>query len=495
MRIQAKLIIALLIATTSLFGAMYFLMQWSFDRGLLEYVNQRELQRQESLLKNLQIFYQQQGSWQILQSERHLWGEILEASRTGESIAGRDLNSFSDRRRLDPFGRKPPPPREPPDRRFRDNERPKGPNRPPPRRDGPRGGGPGPTLLDKDKSVVIGRFNDDFIVEPIVINGDTIGWLAIPPQNRITDQNDLAFREKQNEAYLIVSLIMITIALFVAIPLARHFIKPIQKLAQATGELTQGNYDVSLDTRGKDELGQLARDFKDLAATLSNNETARKRWIADISHELRTPLAIARGEVEAQLDGVRPMSKENLVSIQQEIEHLQKLINDLYELTNAEVGALRYQKEEIDLNELAQTAVKRHQSEFNRKKFTVESQFVDEEASIWADPTRLNQLLDNLLNNACKYADDGATLKVASHIQNNQVILDIQDSGPGVPDAAIEKLFDHLFRVDDSRNRQTGGSGLGLAICKKIVEAHDGEISAQHSPQGGLWISIAFPML
>ncbi|MBU6950236.1 ATP-binding protein [Hahella sp. HN01] len=456
MRIQSKLILALLIATTAMFAAMYSLMQWSFDRGFLDYVNRRDLQRQETLINNLQRFYRQSGSWEPLRRDHNLWRRLLEAEDDDQQ------------------------PWRPP--RRNEDDRPDRPHPPRP-----------PTLLDADKQVVTGRFRSDFIMAPIKLGDQTVGWLALPPRVRVTEQNDLAFSQSQDKAFLVISTLMVAIALLIALPLARQFVTPIKRLAVATRQLAQGAYDVELKVSGKDELGQLARDFHQLAQTLQSNETARRRWIADISHELRTPLAIAKGELEALVDGVRPTNRDNLLSIQQEIEHLQKLINDLYELTNAEVGALRYQKDEEDLRLILQHALDRHHANFTAAGFQLIHDLAPSPAMVWADATRLSQLLDNLFSNTCKYADPGAQVRVSLNVDHDQVRLRIEDSGPGAPDEALPKLFDHLYRVENSRNRNTGGSGLGLAICRKIVEAHEGDISASRSPLGGLAIDVTLP--
>ena len=114
---------------------------------------------------------------------------------------------------------------------------------------------------------------------------------------------------------------------------------------------------------------------------------------------------------------------------------------------------------------------------------------------VWADSTRLHQLLDNLFSNLSKYAEIDAVLSFQVTPRTGVVVLDIQDSGPGVPEEALLHLFDYLYRVESSRNRQTGGSGLGLAICRKIVDAHDGSIEAMKSPLGGLWIQVKLPVM
>jgi len=247
----------------------------------------------------------------------------------------------------------------------------------------------------------------------------------------------------------------------------------------------------------QDELGELSRDYNELAITLAENETTRKRWLANISHELRTPIAILRGELEAMLDNVRPLNKNNIASANDEVKHLQRLIDDLNLLTSADIGGMRYRKKQEDLTLLLQDELDKYRSYLNDASIKLNLAISDQEIDIYGDKTRLCQLFENIINNCIKYSS--ATLfKISLSVENTEgkpaALMKFEDNGLGVDDEHLSSLFEHLYRVDDSRNRKTGGSGLGLSICRHIVIAHQGEISAQHSSLGGLAIIISLPI-
>jgi two-component system sensor histidine kinase BaeS len=324
--------------------------------------------------------------------------------------------------------------------------------------------------------------------------GKTVAWVSIPQREKISEGFELLFIEQQRKAFWLMSLIVMALAGIIAFPLARHFVHPIKQLTDSTNQLTQGNYNLELPIKRNDELGLLARDFNELAKTLNKNESSRKRWIADISHELRTPLAILNGEIEAMLDGVRPLSKDGIHSMKEEIDHLSKLINDLDALTKADIGGLSYRKENLDLVELIKTKLTAFQPIFSEHKLSINYTCSNTPIILRADHTRINQLLENLFSNVTRYTNKGGEIKVAIQQDSHTISLLIEDSAPGVANEALPHLFDYLYRTEQSRNRESGGSGLGLAICKRIVEGHNGTIAASHSPLGGVAISIQFPV-
>src|SRR5690606_29999781 len=204
-------------------------------------------------------------------------------------------------------------------------------------------------LLDADGQLVTGR---DRALVPINSEGRVVGWLAVAQLVEVRSGFEREFLRRQRIALLLIGLAASVVAALLALVLARNLVKPIRALARGTHELTQGNYALELPTGRSDELGALARDFNELARTLDANESSRKRWLADISHELRTPLAILRGEIEAMLDGVRPLDRERLLSVQQEVQHMNRLVEDLHALTIADIGGLQYRKAECDVAEL-----------------------------------------------------------------------------------------------------------------------------------------------
>ena len=167
-------------------------------------------------------------------------------------------------------------------------------------------------------------------------------------------------------------------------------------------------------------------------------------------------------------------------------------MNDLHDLALADGGNLRYQLVEEDLAQLTHDVLDSYRHLFDEKQFIVD-RWLPESAWLLMDPVRIRQLLDNLLQNSLKYTHDGGQLRVRLDCTGKQWTLVLEDSAPGVPDASLPHLFDHLYRVESSRNRRTGGAGLGLAICQRIAEAHGGSIRAEHSPLGGVRITLTLP--
>jgi two-component system sensor histidine kinase BaeS len=270
---------------------------------------------------------------------------------------------------------------------------------------------------------------------------------------------------------------------------------PVKRIAASTHRLATGDYTTRVPASSNDELGRLAEDFNQLALALAKNEQLRRGFMADVSHELRTPLSVLKGELEAIEDGIRPMSLATVQSLQGEVATLGKLVNDLYELSLSDVGALSYRKTRIDVFEVLRSTLPAFRERFAEKSIGLELQLQDEdEAFCHADPDRLRQLFNNVFENAVRYTDAGGKLVVSGFEDGRMLRLDFHDTKPGVPKEVLPHLFERFYRVESSRNRATGGAGLGLAISRNIVEAHQGSITADASPLGGLWISVSIPI-
>lgn len=459
MRIQHKLFLAMLGTTSVLITLVVFMVLWSVDRGMLDYVNQRQEQRARVVAAELGQFYAAQRSWLLLRQKPRLLYHIV-------------VRSMDD---LEP----------PPNGLL-----------------GPRRAVlPDLLLLDHRQMVVAGQLRAEHTMRiPILVSNQAVGWLLVPRVDSIRSGIEEKFLLRQRQTLLLIAGVTIAITAMLAFLLARHLQRPIRALADGTHRLTQGDYrlpsegsELTTAIRRQDELGELARDFSQLAHTLAATDSGRKRWLADISHELRTPLAILRGEIEAMLDGVRPLTLENLQSAQQEVQHLQRLVDDLHALTMADIGGLQYRKHQLEISDLWREVCAAHEPRFRAAGLQLATEWPALPLIINGDEDRLRQLLDNLLDNSLKYTQPGGTVNVALHQQGDGIELLIEDSAPGVPPEALPRLFDHLFRVEHSRNRGTGGSGLGLAICQRIVSGHQGTIDATHSPLGGVRMRVYLP--
>jgi two-component system sensor histidine kinase BaeS len=246
-----------------------------------------------------------------------------------------------------------------------------------------------------------------------------------------------------------------------------------------------GHHEVRVNVNSRDEVGQLAQDFNRMASTLERNEGLRRAFIADVSHELRTPLSVLRGELEALEDGIRPLDRAAVASLQGEIIQLGQLVEDLYELALSDVGALTYRMERVDLAALLTRVAGSHDAGFKAAGLRLAVSVPEGPAPVQADAGRLQQLLDNLLENSRRYTEAPGYVRLSLSEAAMHWQIDLHDSAPGLPGEQLAHLFERFFRAESSRNRATGGAGLGLAIGRNIVLAHGGQIEADASPEGG----------
>lgn len=499
--ITPKLFVALFMLSIVVALAMGTAVRWRFDANFLDYVNARESERMTVLAQSVEAAYTQHGGWDFLRDDRMAWFRLLrrEGARARANGMGGDRFDLPPGHRFEPLppgadrgmDRDMPPPPGPP---------PAGSMPPHPADEPPMPHSP-IWLFDAQRNVIIGDglpLGPNARWQELHHNGQTVGWLAMPPRVRVPEGADQAFQVQQLRATWIIAGLSVLLAAFMAVLLARGLLAPMRRLTDAARRMADGDYATRVDVHSRDELGGLAADFNHLAASLEANQKMRRQLTADISHELRTPLAVLRGELEALEDGVRPLTATSLASLQAEVSTLSKLIDDLYELSLADVGALAFHMEPLDLADTVCGAVQGFTPRLMEKGIALQ---LDVPAApshatmVKGDAQRLRQVMQNLLENTLRYTDAGGTLRVHVHQEDDWQQIDVQDSAPGVPETMLPRIFDRLFRVDASRSRAQGGAGLGLSLCQTIVAAHGGTIEARHSPLGGLWIAIRLPVL
>jgi len=333
------------------------------------------------------------------------------------------------------------------------------------------------------------------VQQPIVVDGETVGWMAMLSFEKVLASAESRFFAAQLRAWWLIGVASVLVAALLGWLLSRTLLQRLRGLAGATHRLAAGDYATRIDAGTPDELGQLARDFNQLAHALEHNERARRGFMADISHELRTPLAVLRAELEALQDGIRPLTPASLGALHQQVGQLGQLIQDLHDLSLTDVGALAYRRAPIDLAVVLDSALDAMRARFAAAGLTLRTQRASGPLTINGDERRLQQLLANLLENAVRYTDTGGEVVVACMRVDDALRIVIEDSEPGVDADKRARLFERFYRVDASRNRASGGSGLGLAICRNIVEAHAGTIEAEASSLGGLRIVLTLPVL
>jgi two-component system sensor histidine kinase BaeS len=471
--------------------------QLSFRQSFLNYLNAVSLQRLQSTSERLAEQYREHGNWDFLRGHPATFEQLI------DPFGGHRPHGPGDAKPREFDGPVPPPLQGEP-------------TSGPPRDDGPppheersrfRGGGPDSPrsfdlrarvlLVDAAGTPVAG--NDGISREatslPIEVDGKPVGTLYLKPLPPTFGGLDLAFTSAQWRDALLAGGVALIGALLLAFAVARWLLAPVRALTAGMHALTAGDFGQRVAARSSDELGALARDFNHLAQTLEQHRDARRRWGADIAHELRTPLSILQGEVSALQDGVRAATPAAFDSLQIECARLSGLIEDLYQLSLADAGALEYRFATLDLVELVGEALDLQQRTCVDAGLALEWTPPAQALHIRGDARRLGQLIDNLLANARRYTDAPGRIRVVLAYGRAQARLTLDDTPPGVPDAALPHLFERLYRVETSRNRAGGGAGLGLAICRAIVEAHDGKIEAAPSPLGGLRIAIDLPLV
>ena len=475
--IRVKLFLTFLLTTLLVVAGMYLFMRWSLDRGFNELVESRQRERVENLIDRLGDVYAETGSWEALAEDKRQWIELLLLS---DNHRHRWPRPWMSRALLEAPGLWPPEVDTETERKHRFI----------------------PLelrvmLLRADKSIVFGRQEllSALTLNPIKRDDSLIGYLGLLPGRAPNQLSDLRFIEKQAKAFAWIALAMVGLSAGLALLLAYILGKPIKRIAAAAKELAVGHYAIRLPVESRDELGQLALNFNDMAAALYQSEQARRQWVADISHELRTPLSVLRGELEALQDGIRPMNAGAIDSLLADVLRLHRLTEDLYQLALSDQGALSYRKSIIDPRVVLKDDLSALMPEFDRKQLRVEWQdLIRGTVSLYADPDRLSQLFRNLLKNSVNYTDEGGSLKITVAKKSDHLVIDMVDSAPGVSEQERQQLFQRFYRVESSRNRNHGGAGLGLAICSNIVAAHNGTIKASTSELGGLAIRIELPL-
>lgn len=484
-KISLSVILILLVSVSGL----AWLSARSLQSGFNDYLKEKQQEELKKVATAFGGYYRAHQSFADLRHNprvvRPILNRVLERGEPNEGEEGGRLMR----------GRRPPP-RDEQGENLRRESRPE--LRPEPRPQAPPGMELGPrlSLLDANGEPVFGplRVGAQSLQAPIEVDGQRVGMMIAPVPEFNLEKATLDFVRSQIKHILFFALSVLAVATLVSVWLGQHLVKPIAGLRKVTQQIAQGRLDARADIKSQDELGGLASYINRMAGALESNEKKRRKIMADLSHELRTPLTVMRAEVEAVIDGVRPLNLESMQSLEAEIKHLNKLVEDLHQLALADSGDLRFQFETIDILDLLRQITARFDARMQEMNLVLKLDLPSYPVSLNADGGRLTQVIENLLENSLRYTDSGGKVLIRLQKTSGLLRLSIEDSAPGLQEGAYEQLFERLHREDQARSRAKGGSGLGLSICRLLVQAHRGEISASPSPLGGVKVEIVLPI-
>ncbi len=295
---------------------------------------------------------------------------------------------------------------------------------------------------------------------------------------------------------LVVTLVIVFILIMViGLQMINHIIKPLKKMEDIAGKMSQGDFSRRIKIMKADEIGNLAHSFNVLAASLEEVDKKRREFLQNVSHELRTPLSYIKGYTEAINDGL--VSKEDtdkyITIIQNEVERLTRIVNDLLDLAQLEDDSYPIRREPLPFAQLILDVVERFQFLANQKNIEIILD-VDEDIIVNGDADRLEQVVSNVIDNALRYTSAGEELKLCLEQEGLYAKLFIKDTGPGIPEEALPYVFERFYRVNKSRTRKEGGTGIGLSIVYQIVKRHDGDLRIESVNNNGTTVTIMLPL-
>lgn len=335
----------------------------------------------------------------------------------------------------------------------------------------------------------------------IVVDGRARGYLSLV-QRSIANlpfprpDRPLVLNQVSN-VLLAFAVITAVLGLSAGLFAGRTLVTPLAQLADTARRLGKHDFTARAIVKGSSELREVAHAFNEMAHDLEQAETLRRNLVADVAHELRTPLTVLQANLQALLDDIYPLEKAEIEKLLDQTALLNRLVDELRELSQAEARQLRLQLTTVDMHDLIAQVVETFQSTAKTQGIDIRAHLPGEDMLLQGDRGRLQQVLNNLIQNAITHTPAPGTISIRLSRHEYGIQIAVQDSGDGIPAEHLAHVFDRFYRVDRSRSRETGGTGLGLAIARAIVELHGGKISVESAgqPGSGATFTILLPKL
>jgi signal transduction histidine kinase len=338
---------------------------------------------------------------------------------------------------------------------------------------------------------------------PITYNNSPIGTITIETYGPVFySEAEAWFLSAMNRVFLAAGILFVLASIAISFVLAGTIARPIVSAREAARRIAKAYSKTSFSPAEKpsirilepyrtQESADLAAAINELAVELEESDRRQKQLTSDIAHELRTPLTCLQGNLEAMIDGVCEADETRLMSCHEEIIRLTKLVQDLNILTNLEYHTVPLEKSEFDLALLVASVAGQFTQQASEKGIRIDVHAPATQTGVTADYDRIKQVLINLLSNAVKYTDSGA-ITVTIEADDRTRTVSVADTGIGIPQDELPRIFERFYRSDKSRSRASGGAGIGLTIAAAIVAAHGGTITAESAEGRGSVFKVIF---
>jgi signal transduction histidine kinase len=305
-----------------------------------------------------------------------------------------------------------------------------------------------------------------------------------------------------NRTLLLIAIIVGLGAVLLTLGLSRRIFAPVEALTAAAWRMEAGDLSQRVEISSDDEIGDLARAFNGMADGLARFEVLRRQLVSDVAHELRTPLTNIRGYLQAVREGLVEPEDHVIDSLYEEAMLLKHLVDDLQDLSLAEAGQLRLERQAVALCDVVDRAVGPFGSRAEAEGIALKIDLPEDLPLVDVDPRRIGQVLRNLLDNGLTHTPAGGKVGVAVRVlrpepgqrDDGWIEVTVQDTGSGISVEDLPYVFERFYRADRSRSRATGGAGLGLAIARQLVEAHGGRIAVESTLGQGTHFTFTLPV-
>ena len=327
------------------------------------------------------------------------------------------------------------------------------------------------------------------VMTHLALQFDDTAANEVPPEVRAYFEQ--IERERPPFDMTIVLIVVGVVAIVAGVGMSKSLTAPLDELGQAAQAIGKQNLSQRVTVKGTAEIQAVAARFNEMAGELEIAETLRRNLLADVAHELRHPIHVLQGNLQAILDDVYPLNKEEIARLSDQTRHLKALVNDLHELSLAEAQQLPLNLQLTDMAQLVKETAVAFKPVAAAKNIKLQVELLGTIPSLNVDAARMRQVMHNLLNNALRHTGENGRITVIVEAKQKNLQIHVHDTGSGIAAEHLPYVFDRFYRTDSARSRDAGGTGLGLAIVRAIVEVHHGQVTAA-SPGVGQGSVITF---